>query len=186
MSEKILVSPEYQALLQRQHKETIWGGNRDFRHMTELLTLIQKSPAFAKAGMLTILDYGAGRESLRAHVERERFPFAVTSYDPGTGKHELPEKADFVVCCDVLEHIEPPLLFHNLERIFSIAQKAIYLVIALRQAKAPMVDGSPAHLIVQQASDWIDWLTWYPDRWRMDWATFKDDKELRCWIVRNE
>lgn len=176
-----LLSSYYRDLLIRQHKEMTWGGDKTFRHMNELLPLLCAHPRTLR----TILDYGAGRESLANHIAGSGMPYEVTSYDPGTGKEQLPERADVVVCCDVLEHIEPLYLMPNLDRIFDIAREAIYLVIAVRQAKQPMVDGSDAHLIVKAPRIWLSFLNSFAD-WRIDWCTYKEGKELRCWIIRDD
>jgi hypothetical protein len=145
-----LISPEYQALLQRQHSETKWGADTDYRHLSDVLRIATENRC------ASILDYGSGRESLRRDVDRISLKnLPVACYDPGTDRTDLPEPADLVVCGDVLEHVQPEKLDAVLEHIFSLANKAIFLVIALRQAKAPLVDGSPAHLVVEDSGWWI-------------------------------
>jgi hypothetical protein len=167
-----LVSDTYLALLKREHTETQWGGaDTKFRHMEELVK--------AK----TILDYGSGRESLRNHLASEKLDYKVHCFDPGTGKTGLPLEVDVVVAKDVLEHVEPNLLSNVLYTIFTTATKGVYLVIALRQAGRKLVDGSPAHLIVQPARFWLERLAHYK-HWRVVWCEFYEGYELRCWMVK--
>lgn len=170
----MLFGDSYAALLQRQHAETKWGADCPFRHMKELLPLLQR------VGAKTILDYGSGRESLRNHVQRDGLPYLVYCYDPGTNSFNAPE-ADVVACCDVLEHVEPELLDQVLEHLFSLAHRAVYLVIALRQAKARMVDGSPQHLIVQPFDFWASKLAKYSCRWEV--FSMVNAKEVRMWTT---
>lgn len=169
-----MFSAEYEALLRRQHAETKWGGDQKFRHMDELLPLLRSVDA------RTILDYGAGRESLANHVLRDELPYKVYSYDPGTGKLGT-HVVDVVVCCDVLEHVEPHCLEGAIEELARLAHGAMYLVIALRQAKALMVDGSPQHLIVE-TSDF--WLAQFRHCRRLKVLSLVEGKELRLWVTR--
>jgi hypothetical protein len=176
-----LISPEYQALLQRQHRETKWGADADYRHFAEVMQVVSTQRC------ASILDYGSGRESLRRDVDRLALkPIPVACYDPGTSRTELPEHADLVVCGDVLEHIQPDKIDAVLEHIFSLAHKAIFLVIALRQAKAPMVDGSPAHLIVEDASWWLKKLQplGRSGIWVVKKSSAVEGKELKVLLVK--
>jgi hypothetical protein len=81
----------------------------------------------------------------------------VRNYDPGIpADSALPAPADLVVCTDVLEHIEPEHLDAVLAHIFRLAQRAVFLQIALFPAKKTLPDGRNAHLIVQPANWWLD------------------------------
>jgi Methyltransferase domain len=178
MTPEQLISPEYQALLQRQHTETKWGADKGYRHLNEVMEVITLSRS------KTVLDYGSGRESLRTDLEPMGFP--VACYDPGTSRTALPGPADLVVCGDVLEHIEHDKLDAVLEHIFSLAQRAVYLIIALRQAKAPLVDGSPAHLIVEDSAWWMAKLQ--PNGRHGEWIVKRssavEGKEMKVWLTK--
>lgn len=178
MNQSDLISPEYQSLLQRQHSETKWGADKGYRHLNEVMEFLVTSRS------LTVLDYGSGRESLRHDLEPIGFP--VACYDPGTDRTALPEPADLLVSADVLEHVQPEKIDAVLAHIFSLAKKAIFLVIALRQAKAKMVDGSDAHLIVEPSAYWLQKLQ--PEGRHGLWVVKKssavEGKELKVWLVK--
>ncbi len=115
----------------------------------------------------TVLDYGCGRgtlgTALRQMVQK---PFCVfAEYDPAIeGKDAPPSRADFVVCGDVLEHIEPDCLYAVLDDIRDLARKVVLLIVATRPAQKTLADGRNAHLIVEP-SEW-----WFPklaSRWRI-------------------
>lgn len=177
MNHSDLISPEYQALLQRQHAETKWGADKGYRHLNEVMEFLVTTRS------KTVLDYGSGRESLRHDLEPMDFP--VACYDPGTSRAALPEPADLVVCADVLEHIEVDKIDAVISHIFSLANKAVFLIIALRQAKAKMVDGSDAHLIVEDSAWWFASL---PGRFDEDWilkrSSVVEGKEMKVLFVR--
>lgn len=172
-----LISPQYQALLQLQHRSIVWGASVKYRNMEDLL------PFCDQLGIETILDYGSGRESLLHHMYQADPNIRVSCYDPGVvGRTGLPKPVDLVNCADVLEHVEPDKLFNVLDHIYTLSMRGAYLVIALRQAKAKMVDGSDAHLIVKDADWWLDQLK----RWG-GWHIVKKielDKTLRIWLVK--
>lgn len=176
-----LITPEYRALLRRQHAETRWGSDLDFRHVDELLPLLREVDA------RSVLDFGSGRESLRTHLGRVAPEMDVHCYDPGVpGRDLLPPSVDVAVCCDVLEHVEPKFLDDTLSLLFLLAERGVYLVIALRQAGRPMVDGSPAHLIVRDQEFWQRRIREASRhrRWTEEEYWHEDGYELRAWLRR--
>ncbi|MBM3450556.1 MAG: DUF115 domain-containing protein [Armatimonadetes bacterium] len=99
-----------------------------------------------------VLDYGCGQGTLRAELGA---PEWMREYDPAIpGKDAAPEKADVVVCTDVLEHVEPECLDDVLKHIAALAGKAVFLNIATRPAIKHLADGRNAHLIVEAPSWW--------------------------------
>lgn len=115
--------------------------------------------------VISILDYGAGKGTLKRSLKR-RFPFIpVQNYDPVTYP-EMPAPAELVVCTDVLEHIEPEHLEDVLQHLRALTQKIAFFSICCRPAKKSLPDGRNAHLIIQppdwwkeQLSDWeiLEW-----------------------------
>jgi hypothetical protein len=178
-----VITPEYQALLQEQHRTTDWGALDTFRHMNELQILMDKTQS------KTILDFGSGREALRKHVEKSKRSWEVAQYDPGQPKRTvLPDGPfDVVVSCDVLEHVERVFLMNTLAAIYTRATKGIYLVIACRQAKATLADGSNAHLIVQRPEWWLARLMArnVHHGFEVDFMVAHQGKELRVSMVKN-
>jgi hypothetical protein len=105
----------------------------------------------------SVLDYGCGQGSLvRALRQMELKGVRLAEYDPAIpGKDWPPVFADLVVCTDVLEHVEPDKLPSVLAHLKSLARKAVFAVIALRESNKTLTDGRNAHLIVQTADWWI-------------------------------
>lgn len=102
-------------------------------------------------GARTLLDYGAGKLTVE-----KWFPdvgIVVHSYDPVTAP-ETPKPADFVICLDVLEHIEPEMLEAVLDDLAEKTKVAGLFVISVREAKKMLPDGRNAHLIVEQPKWW--------------------------------
>lgn len=141
-----LFSDEYQKLLEKAHEES-WGNSGK-----SWVDYVEK---FAKEiHAESILDYGAGKGTLET-VLRERGWVNVQSYDPGVEKFsKAPSPADLVVCCDVLEHIEPECLSDVLTHISSLANKGVFFNIATSPSKKTLTDGRNAHLIVKNGSWW--------------------------------
>ena len=115
----------------------------------------------------SVLDYGAGRgtlgDALRYFPNAIRYGFA--EYDPAIeGKDAPPSRADFVVCGDVLEHIEPDCLYAVLDDLRILTNKAILLIVATVPAMKTLADGRNAHLIVESAEWWFPKLS---VRWRV-------------------
>jgi hypothetical protein len=99
----------------------------------------------------SVLDYGCGKGGLKkalpAHDVRE--------YDPAIpGKDGPPEPADFVLCADVLEHVEPEYLDEVLDHIKVLARKFVMLSPSTVPALKTYPDGRNAHLIVQPPEWW--------------------------------
>jgi 2-polyprenyl-3-methyl-5-hydroxy-6-metoxy-1,4-benzoquinol methylase len=141
-----LVSPGYRATLNAMHDRQRWGAD-GHKHADAVRALVQKVEA------ATILDYGCGRGTLAASMA----PIRVSGYDPGIpGKEGMPKPCDLVVCTDVLEHVEEDRLDAVLDHLKTLAGKALYLVIATREANATLPDGRNAHLLVRSAQWWTD------------------------------
>lgn len=101
----------------------------------------------------TLLDYGAGKMTFA-----KWFPeigVKVFNYDPVTAP-KLPRRADFVICLDVLEHIEPEMLDAVLDDLKAKMAVAGVFVISNREAKKILPDGRNAHLIIEPPDWWAD------------------------------
>ena len=128
-----------------------------------------------QCGATSILDYGCGKGTLKDALDSVVVPpeernvdgtafFVVDEYDPAIpGKQTKPIHADLVVCCDVLEHVEPECLYSVLDDIRNISRIAVLLVVATRPAKKVLSDGRNAHLI-NEAPEW--WLPKLISRWK--------------------
>lgn len=144
-----LASPFYRDVLRTMHSAGPWG-NKGFKYYGDVWAIRER------LGCRSILDYGSGMETLRHHIERLHPGETVACYDPGIpGRDHLPAPADLVACTDVLEHVEPLLLNGVLGHMFDVlAQRALFLHIAVQPAKQILPDGRNAHLIVHAPQWW--------------------------------
>ena len=77
-------------------------------------------------------------------------------YDPGVASFSKypSEKADGVICIDVVEHIPEQDVIKFIEEIFRLANKFIFVVIACYPAKKKLPDGRNVHLSIKTIDDW--------------------------------
>ena len=109
-------------------------------------------------GHRTVLDYGAGKGSLRRTLARAEIE--VAEYDPGIpGKDQPPEPADLVVCLDVLEHVEPDLLDNVLSDLARLTKRKLFFDICIIPAQKTLTDGRNAHLLIHSAEWWKEQLS---------------------------
>ncbi len=104
-----------------------------------------------------ILDYGAGSANRLSNMLRSDFPdkYCITDYDPGIPEIcTIPYPHSLVVCIDVLEHVEPDLIYNVLDDLERVTHKAGYFVISTQPASRVLCNGKNAHLIVQPSTWW--------------------------------
>lgn len=101
-----------------------------------------------------ILDYGCGKQKLRAGLE-DMNTVSIWGYDPAIeGLDAEPKPAELVVCTDVLEHIEPVHLNAVLRHLASLTQRKLLVSIATVPSTKSLPDGRNAHLIVKDGDWW--------------------------------
>ena len=156
---KDLISENYRAqnaeLHQRNRKYGASGHEWENRVVGYLKDMKKE------VGVSSYLDYGCGKGQLADLVAARCVKwagFGVSRYDPVTNP-KLPAPADFVTCCDVLEHIEPELLDNVLEHLASLMLVGGLLVISLRKSGKVLADGRNAHLIVENKEWWYSRLS---------------------------
>lgn len=104
-----------------------------------------------KFNIETILDYGAGKQSLK-----KDFP-NIQSYDPGIEEISTPpNSADLVICTHVLEHVEPDLLPNVLRHINRLANKAFFITVNSGPSGKILPDGRDSNLIQESVEWWTD------------------------------
>lgn len=114
-----------------------------------------------------MLDYGCGKGWLGRTLSSR---YAVVSYDPAVPAFSaLPGPADFIVCWDVMEHVEPELLGAVLDHLAGLAPAVYFAIGLVADSTRPMPDGRNPHLI-QQPPEW--WLPHLRSRWPRLVGTF--------------
>ena len=146
----MLISEDYRTLNTGLHKNPAYGISGQ-RYAEDANMVCEK------LGCSTLLDYGCGKGTLKTALRSIGSPIAVTEYDPAIIGKDAPAKpADMVFSSDVMEHIEPELLYNVLSDIAALSRKAAFLIIHNDPAKKILQDGRNAHLIVQPAEWWHD------------------------------
>lgn len=151
------ITPEYRDLNRKLHETNQgYGAGHQTRQWYPMIALLAD-----KMKATSILDYGAGKGKFA-----EAYPhLMVIPYDPAIpGIDDPPEEHDFVVCLDVLEHIEPEHLDAVLDDIKRCAKRAVFLTVNMGPARKILADGRNAHLI-QKPVDW--WIPKLIARWDM-------------------
>ena len=106
----------------------------------------------AALGATSVLDYGCGLEgNLAQHAA-----YPVINYDPGVPAWAVRpgNKADLVVCCHVLEHVEEPCLDAVLADLLWYARKAVVLIVSCAPSTKILPDGTPWHTCVHEVAWW--------------------------------
>lgn len=147
----MLISPEYQAQQQQMHEnpKIVYGSaaakiGPEVAEMVDMMEIDH------------LLDYGCGsRRSLMETFAPQR-AVKVQCYDPGVPEYSgMPEPAEMVLCCDVLEHIEPDLIDNVLDHLESLTQRFLFATVATTPAGKKLPDGRNAHLIIKPYSWWL-------------------------------
>lgn len=149
----MLTSDEYKRTLEETHKQSDYRwGQTARRNLYRIVAHIEES------GCSNVLDYGSAGGSLERELERRKLLPNVSflQYDPG-----YPDKAhnnlprDFVLCSDVLEHVEPELLNNVLDDLYRCMRQQGYFSIGCYPAEKTLPDGRNAHLILEDPSWWL-------------------------------
>jgi hypothetical protein len=123
-----------------QEKPHRWAST-----LQPLLTVLQ--PA-------SVLDYGCGLGRLRTSLTLPP-DLHWTDYDPGVmGKDTPPAPAALVVCCDVLEHVEPECLAAVVQDLLRLATQALFVAIACKPSGKTFPDGTNHHQRIAAPSWW--------------------------------
>lgn len=140
-----IISDEYLALQRSFHHDCDSYGRSGHRWCEKVLDWAKQLES------RDILDYGSGKQTLQKGI-----PFPIVNYDPCTpGYDSEPAPADFVVCTDVLEHIEPEYVDSVLDHLQSLTKKLAFFAVATRPAVKFLPDGRNAHLIQESPAWWM-------------------------------
>ena len=171
-----LITKEYAELLAWEHANTPgkWGQTAKMY----VPAIVQHS-----RGKTQWLDYGAGHGGLGIAV-REQYgdQIDIAEYEPSRPNSLPPEPKPYVVCIDVLEHIEPDLIDNVLADLQRVTIEDGYFTISCRPASKILKDGRNAHILIQPP-EW--WQAKLKERFRIvreDWEP--GDKNYRV-VVQN-
>lgn len=148
-----LVSSEYRLTLLETHRQTnnAWGGG----HSVDKLPKYEGT--LKSLNVNTILDYGCANGKFKVYMNKHKPDYDISEYDPGIrGKDLPPAPADFVVCCDVMEHVEPEYLEDVMKHLKSLVIKGGFFNISTKEAITILSDGTNAHKIVKDGDWWVE------------------------------
>lgn len=77
-------------------------------------------------------------------------------YLASLARHDRETRFDWVVCCDVLEHVPTAFTMLVIRRLLDVAKKGVFLSIALAPDHMGVLVGHPLHLTVQPYDWWRD------------------------------
>lgn len=167
-----LISEEYADLLAQEHNSGQWG------HTAQ--QYVQPITKYAQQLNEThMLDYGAGRGGLKMSLPTG---YTVTEYEPGrpdTRQNNTPH--NYVVCIDVLEHIEPDMIENVLDDLQRVTLKGGYFTVSTRLAAKILKDGRNAHLIVENFEWWTEKLA---QRFEIEWSAYDAPKQRGEYFVK--
>lgn len=161
-----LITPAYRAQLVEKHATKPWGGAGAgwVPEVVRMMLRYRTRPVVCQGGATTqgipialgILDYGAGRRTFSPAMRWLCPHMLVEEYDPGVpGIDTLPTGPyDFVVCTDVMEHVEEEFVVNTLRYIHKLTRYAVLFNICLSPSKSLLPDGRNAHLTVKPAIWW--------------------------------
>jgi hypothetical protein len=130
----------------------------------------------------SLLDYGCGKGSLKPALLALMPTLDVLEYDPAVpGKDGEPGTADMVVCCDVLEHVEPAYIDAVVQDVMQHARKVALLAIACRPGKRVLANGKPDHITVQPPAWWAKRLEQH-GRWAAI-PSLRDREHCAVWFA---
>lgn len=112
-----------------------------------------------RLGAVSVLDYGSSTgNTLKAVRDGFWLPPTVTDacYDPFVAEFaKEPEPADFLICTDVLEHVEPECTRSVLDHIASLTKRLAFFSISLVPAQKVLSDGRNAHINLPGEEFWL-------------------------------
>jgi len=123
----------------------------------------------------SLLDYGSGSgvQYMLNNLHR-LWGMDVTCYDPAVSVfRKKPERTfDMVICCDVLEHLEPDEVHGAILEIDSYADKAVFASISLLPSKHVLPGGRNAHTCIKPREWWTKMVIDRKSRsWHLAWKT---------------
>ncbi len=172
-----LISKQYAETLAWEHANTPGRWGRTAEQYVD--TIVHHSD-----NQVDWLDYGAGSGGLNMAIQKRHAHknITITEYEPSRPNTVAPEPKPFVVCIDVLEHIEPELIDNVLADLHRVTVNTGYFTISCRLATKILKDGRNAHILVKPPEWWINQLEPLFDIVHNTWEP--GDKNLRLKVKR--
>lgn len=150
-----LISPEYLSLIRRKHEKKPWGG-KGHTWAYGVAPLLNPLLPGAK-----VLDFGCGTGTFVKAMKLLRPDLEYYEYDPGVAGKDIFDwhPVDYVVCTDVMEHVEEDKVDFTLHSIDYIARKGVFFNIDLAISTSLLPDGRSTHITVKPKEWWLDRLT---------------------------
>jgi 2-polyprenyl-3-methyl-5-hydroxy-6-metoxy-1,4-benzoquinol methylase len=170
------ISDDYRQLLAQMHQAAPWG-TKGFSYIQDFL------PFCEELRCKTVLDYGSGFGTVRRHLAESNPSLSVAEYDPAIESCAGdPLPADFIVCTDVMEHVEIEYVDDVLEHIHNLMLIGGYFSIGLTKAKRVLPDGQNAHITIKPSGWWLEKLNHH------SWSVVECNpgrKSLRLHVKKN-
>ena len=159
-----MISDHYRRILEQVHSAGTWGVSASM--MIDYIEQLMRD-----TGVDTVLDYGAGSSGVLARDLPQRIPgLQVISYEPGVPHMAArPDPAPFVLCIDVLEHVEPEYVDAVLDDLKRVTIKHGFFNVATEPAGRILPDGRNAHLTIQPVE-------WWEEKIRARWDNVRKGK----------
>jgi hypothetical protein len=166
-----LITENYKRLLRHKHDDKPWGGAGK-SWIPWILPLLNRFPP----GPFTILDFGCGRGTFKVGIEPLAPDAVVTEYDPGVrGKDVLEMKpVDFIVCTDVMEHVERDKVVDTLRTLNWLCISGIFLNIDTALSKSFLPDGRNTHITIEPSTWWKNMLNMHMTE--MEWKVHEETR----------
>ena len=153
---KLRFTPEYAVLQKELHAI----GNYGVSGKLHIPTIFHAISQLAKRhGSVSVLDYGSAAGNTMKEVREHLWlPPGVEDhcYDPFIDEFAAePEPADFVICTDVMEHVEPQCCKAVLDHIALLTKKIVFFSISLQPANKVLSDGRNAHINMPGVEFWL-------------------------------
>ena len=145
----MLITTDYRKELEQIHQDDEDWGTGSRGNIIRICNFIYAN------NVKRFVDYGCGKgEGLRWIL-----PVVITNYDPALPQWSAdPEPEDYLLCMDVLEHVEPECIEDVMEHIMSKFNKKALLGISLEKARKLLSDGRNSHLLIKPIEWWISLL----------------------------
>ena len=133
-------------------KNTNYPGNNLKPQLQHIKDLVQDTKA------KTLLDYGCGKGlQYTKWKHHEEFGVMPALYDPAVPEYEqLPDGPfDGVYSTDVMEHISKEQIPETFGKLFSRADKFVFLSICTQPALTILPNGENAHCTVEPIEFWV-------------------------------